>query len=205
MLKKFKNTDIDILMGIWKRAYLDLNKKVNNEDLTRTYTEIRDILTDSSSNTTLYTEDDNIEGFITIDKHNKIVMIYVDKSIRREGIGTMLIDSCKRNTDNLNVTFKDDGVYKPFFEKNGFIKKNQTESKELVYEWIDSKIERVNLIYFDEDLTEKLIDKSKINVKNIKVREILSNDKDLKAVKNYMKVRKAIEDAFSKKTLLYLN
>lgn len=205
MLKKFKNTDIDILMGIWKRAYLDLNKKVNNEDLTRTYTEVRDILTDSSSNTTLYTEDDNIEGFITIDKHNKIVMIYVDKSIRREGIGTMLIDSCKRNTDNLNVTFKDDGVYKPFFEKNGFIKKNQTESKELVYEWIDSKIERVNLIYFDEDLTEKLIDESKINVKNIKVREILSNDKDLKAVKNYMKVRKAIEDAFSKKTLLYLN
>ena len=75
MLKKLKSTDIDILMGIWKRAYLNLNKKVNNEDLTRTYTEVRDILMDGSSNTTLYTEDDVIEGFITVEKNNKIVII----------------------------------------------------------------------------------------------------------------------------------
>ena len=205
MLKKLKNADIDILMGIWKKSYLSLNKKVNNEDLTRTYTEIRDILMDSSSNTTLYTEDDVIEGFVTVDKNNKIVIIYVDEKIRREGIGSMLIDSCKRNSDSLNVTFKDDGVYKPFYEKNGFIEKEQTESKELVYEWNDSKVERVNLIYFDEDLTEKLIDKTNINVRNIKVRDILTEDKDLKAVKNYMKIRKSIEDSFSKKTLMYLN
>lgn len=205
MLKKLKNTDIDILMGIWKKAYLDLNKKVNNEDLTRTYTEVRDILLDNSSNTTLYTEDDIIEGFITVDKNNKIVIIYVEKNIRREGIGTMLIDSCKRNSESLHVTFKDDGVYKPFFEKNGFTEKEQTESKELVYEWNDSKVEKVNLIYFDDDLTEKLIDKSKVNVKNIKVKEIFNEDKELKSVKNYMRVRKDIEDAFSKKTLLYLN
>ena len=205
MLKKLKNTDIDILMGIWKKAYLDLNKKVNNEDLTRTYTEVRDILLDNSSNTTLYTEDDIIEGFITVDKNNKIVIIYVEKNIRREGIGTMLIDSCKRNSESLHVTFKDDGVYKPFFEKNGFTEKEQTESKELVYEWNDSKVEKVNLIYFDDDLTEKLIDKSKVNVKNIKVKEIFNEDKELKSVKNYMKVRKDIEEAFSKKTLLYLN
>ena len=117
----------------------------------------------------------------------------------------MLIDSCKRNSDSLNVTFKDDGVYKPFYEKNGFIEKEQTESKELVYEWNDCKVERVNLIYFDEDLTEKLIDKTNINVRNIKVRDILTEDKDLKAVKNYMKIRKSIEDSFSKKTLMYLN
>ena len=205
MLKKFKNTDIDILMGIWKKAYLDVNKKVNNEDLTHTYTEVRDILLDNSSNTTLYTEDDVIEGFITVDKNNKIVIIYVDKKIRREGIGSMLIDSCKRNTDNLHVSFKDDGVYKPFFEKNGFVEKSKSESNELVYEWNDTKVEKVNLIYFDDDLTEKLIDKSKINVKNIKVKDIFSEDKNLKAVKNYMKVRKDIENAFSKKTLLYLN
>ncbi|MBR2704608.1 MAG: GNAT family N-acetyltransferase [Clostridia bacterium] len=205
MLKKLKSTDIDILMGIWKRAYLNLNKKVNNEDLTRTYTEVRDILMDSSSNTTLYTEDDVIEGFVTVDKNNKIVIIYVDEKIRREGIGSMLVDSCKRSTAKLSVAFKDDGIYKPFFEKNGFIEKEQSESEELVYEWNDSKVERVNLVYFDEDLTEKLIDKTKINVKNIKVKEILDEDKDLKAVKNYMKIRKSIEDSFSKKTLMYLN
>lgn len=205
MLKKLKNTDIDILMEIWKKAYLDVNKKVNNEDLTRTYTEFRDILLDNSSNTTLYTEDDNIEGFITVDKNNKIVIIYVEKNIRREGIGSMLIDSCKRNNDNLHVAFKDDGVYKPFFEKNGFVEKSQSESDELVYEWNDTKVESVNLIYFDDDLTERLIDKSKVNVKNIKVKDIFSKDKDLNAVKNYMKVRKDIENAFSKKTLLYLN
>lgn len=205
MLKKFRLTDTDYIMGIWKRAYLSRNKKVNNEELARAYTEIRDILLDSSSRTTLYTEDDIIEGFVTVDKSNKIVIIYVDEKIRREGIGSKLIDSCKKNCNELSVTFKDDVVYKKFYEKNGFSEIESKEKNEYTYEWQGGSKEKVELVFFDEDLTEKLIDKSKVNINNIKVRDILKEDKELKSVKNYMKVRKAIEDAFSKKTLLYLN
>lgn len=205
MLKKFRASDTDVIMSIWKKAYLNINKKVKNEDLAHAYTEVRDILLDNSSKTTLYTEDDIIEGFVTIDKDNKIVIIYVDEKIRREGIGSKLIDSCKKNCNKLCVTFEDDGVYKKFFEKNGFVESENSEDDKHTYEWQDSKVEKVNLVYFDEDLAEKLIDSARLKVKNVKVKDILQEDKNLKAVKNYMKVRKSIEDAFSKKTLLYLN
>ncbi|MBQ3408838.1 MAG: GNAT family N-acetyltransferase [Clostridia bacterium] len=205
MLKKFNNSDIDELMSIWKKAYIDVNKKIDNKDLARAYTDIKDILLDGSSNTILYTEDDIIEGFITIDKNNRIVIIYVEKKIRREGIGSMLIDSCKKSYSKLDVVFKDDENLKIFFEKNGFVEKENDENIEKTYEWQDSKEEKINLIYFDNDLNDKLISSKKINVKRIDVKEILKEDKNLKSIKNYMRIRKSIEKAFSKKTLLYLN
>lgn len=205
MLKNFRITDTDVIMGIWKKAYLNINKKVNNEDLAHAYTEVRDILLDNSSRTTIYTEDDIIEGFIIIDKNDKIVIIYVEEKIRREGIGSMLVSSCKKNCNKLSVTFKEDGVYKNFFEKNGFSNIDKDENGEYAYEWHDNVVEKVNLVYFDEDLNEKLFDNAKVNIENIKVKEILKEDKELRSVKNYMKVRKSIENAFSKKTLLYLN
>ena len=95
MLKEFKNSDLDNVMNIWKKAYAGRKNKLENKDFAQTYTEIRDILLDESSNTTLYTEDGKIEGFIIIDKNKRIIAIYVDTKIRREGIGTMLINSCK--------------------------------------------------------------------------------------------------------------
>jgi len=207
VLKKFNDSDIDILMGIWKRAYMDANKKVNNDDLTRAYTEIRDILLDASSNTTIYTEDDCIEGFITVDEKNKIVIIYVDKKIRREGIGSMLVDSCKKKYDSLKVSFnKQDMIYKSFFEKNEFEKQGEdSDLLEDTYEWCAGKEDKVNIIFFDNDLNEELFNSKILNVKKIHIKEILENDKELKSVKNYMKVRKVIENSFGKKTLLYLN
>ena len=193
-------------MNIWKKAYAGRKNKLENKDFAQTYTEIRDILLDESSNTTLYTEDDKIEGFIIIDKNKRIIAIYVDTKIRREGIGTMLINSCKNKYQDLTVTFWDDDVYKSFFEKNNFELKTKSDDLQYTYEWISEKERRVNLIYFDSDLDEELLDKNeRINAKKIKISEILRDDNELKSVKNYIKVRKSIENAFDKKMLVYLN
>lgn len=206
VLKKFKNSDLDNVMNIWKKAYAGRKNKLENKDFAQTYTEIRDILLDESSNTTLYTEDDKIEGFIIIDKNKRIIAIYVDTKIRREGIGTMLINSCKNKYQDLTVTFWDDDVYKSFFEKNNFELKTKSDDLQYTYEWISEKERRVNLIYFDSDLDEELLDKNeRINAKKIKISEILRDDNELKSVKNYIKVRKSIENAFDKKMLVYLN
>ena len=206
MLKEFKNSDLDNVMNIWKKAYAGRKNKLENKDFAQTYTEIRDILLDESSNTTLYTEDGKIEGFIIIDKNKRIIAIYVDTKIRREGIGTMLINSCKNKYQDLTVTFWDDDVYKSFFEKNNFELKTKSDDLQYTYEWISEKERRVNLIYFDSDLDEELLDKNeRINAKKIKISEILRDDNELKSVKNYIKVRKSIENAFDKKMLVYLN
>lgn len=206
MLKKLRNTDIDVLMSIWKKAYLKINPKVNNEDLTQAYTSVRATISDKSSDTVLYTEDDVIEGFITVDGNHKIVVIYVDEKIRREGIGSKLIDAYKKEYNDLNVSFKENSAYKKFFEKNGFTYRSTDKNGENTYEWEATDVQSVNVIYFDDDLNEKFFDSTKkIFVRKICIKDIIANDKEVKSVKNYMKVRKSIEEAFGKKVVLYLN
>lgn len=206
MLKKFKIADIDVLMNIWKKEYASTRKKVDREQLTQRYKEVRDLFLDKNSDTILYTEDDIIEGFITI-KDNKIALIYVNKKIRREGIGSMLIQSCKKKYDNLYADFEiENSCFINFLERNGFEKIENDKGEICSYKWKNSKEQKINLVYFDNDLNEKIIDaNSKINIKRISIKEILKEDKELKKVKNYMKVRKSIEEAFSKRVLLYLN
>lgn len=207
MLKKFKGTDIDMLMNIWKKEYVSTRRKNDRVELTQKYNEVRDLLLDDTSNTILYTEEDVIEGFITINKDNKIALIYVDKKIRREGIGSMLVESCKKDYDMLFVNFElENDYYINFFEKNGFERDENSKEGTYLYRWKSCKEQKIRVLYFDNDLNEKLIDSnSKINAKRVSIKDILKEDKELKTVKNYIHVRRIIEKVFDKKVILYLN
>lgn len=212
MLKKMKNTDIDTIMNLWKKEYIANNKKVSSEILTIKYTEIENYLLDKNSTTILYTEDDIIEGFISINKNKEIKLIYVDRNIRHEGIGSMLIDSVKKIFDKLYIDMNDENKkYELFFMKNDFKKSkdklDEDKTKE-IFEWTNDKIEKANVIYFDNDIDENVIQddsKSKLNFIKIPVKNILKNN-EIKDIKTYIKIRKEIEKAFkSKKVLLYIN
>lgn len=212
MLKKMKNTNIDTIMDLWKRAYIANNKKVSSEVLTIKYNEAENQLLDKNSTTILYTEEDIIEGFISIDKNKEIKLIYVDKNIRNEGIGSMLIDAGKKMFDKLYIDMNEENKrYELFFIKNDFKKskeKSEVDDKKEVFEWTNDKIDKVNVIYFDNDIDEEIIQessKSKLNFIKIPVKKILK-DNELKDIKTYIKIRKEIEKAFkSKKVLLYIN
>lgn len=212
MLKKMKNTDIDTIMNLWKKEYIANNKKVSSEILTIKYTEIENHLLDKNSTTILYTEDDIIEGFISISKNKEIKLIYVDRNIRHEGIGSMLVDSVKKIFDKLYIDMNEENKkYELFFIKNDFKKskdKLDDEKTKEIIEWINDKIEKANVIYFDNDIDENVIQdgsKSKLNFIKIPVKNILKNN-EIKDIKTYIKIRKEIEKAFkSKKVLLYIN
>ena len=212
MLKKMKNTNIDTIMDFWKREYISNNKKVSSEVLTIKYNETENQLLDKNSTTILYTEEDIIEGFISIDKNKEIKLIYVDKNIRNEGIGSMLIDAGKKMFDKLYIDMNEENKrYELFFIKNDFKKskeKSEVDDKKEIFEWTNDKIDKVNVIYFDNDIDEEIIQessKSKLNFIKISVKKILK-DNELKDIKTYIKIRKEIEKAFkSKKVLLYIN
>lgn len=212
MLKKMKNTNIDTIMDLWKRAYIANNKKVSSEVLTIKYNETENQLLDKNSTTILYTEEDIIEGFISIDKNKEIKLIYVDKNIRNEGIGSMLLDAGKKMFDKLYINMNEENKkYELFFIKNDFKKskeKSEVDDKKEIFEWTNDKIDKVNVIYFDNDIDEEIIQessKSKLNFIKIPVKKILK-DNELKDIKTYIKIRKEIEKAFkSKKVLLYIN
>lgn len=203
MLKKFKVSDIDTIMNLWKKEYFYNHKKMKSEELTKSYTIVKNKLLNKKNTTILYTEDDIIEGFVSYDENNEIYLIYVDRAIRREGIGSMLIDMCKKKCNKLSVIADvSDEVINCFFEKNEF-KKNEDDNK---YTWVKESKEKTCVVYFDNDINETLkredsqVDYRKIELKN------LIKDKEIKDVKTYLKIRKSIESVIKcKKVLLYIN
>ena len=124
----------------------------------------------------------------------------------------MLVDSVKKIFDKLYIDMNEENKkYELFFIKNDFKKskdKLDDEKTKEIIEWINDKIEKANVIYFDNDIDENVIQdgsKSKLNFIKIPVKNILKNN-EIKDIKTYIKIRKEIEKAFkSKKVLLYIN
>lgn len=205
MLKKFKVSDIDKIMNLWKKEYFLNHKKMKNEELTQNYTIVKNKLLNKKSTTILYTEDDIIEGFISYDENNEIYLIYVDKAIRREGIGSMLVDACKKRCNELSaIADSNNEIINCFFQKNDF-KLNENDNKS-EYTWVKESQDKTCVVYFDNDINEALKkDNSSIDFKRIQLKDLIQ-DKEIKDVKTYLKIRKLIESVFKgKKVLLYIN
>ncbi|MBR2744074.1 MAG: GNAT family N-acetyltransferase [Clostridia bacterium] len=209
MLKKLRATDIDVIMNIWKKEFVSNNKKVESKVLTEKYTSIQDELSNPKNSTLLYTEDDVIEGFVSINENNEIFLIYVEKKIRREGIGSKLLDACKKKYSSLSAKFdKNNSMYRQFFTKNDFSKTDEVDenSSLTTYKWNSTLPKTANVIYFDDDLNEDLKSKnSDLKFYKIEIKDVLK-DGEVRDIKTYLKVRKLIEQAFkAKKVILYQN
>lgn len=205
VLKKFKVSDIDIIMNLWKKEYFSNHKKLKNEELTQNYTIVKNKLLNKNSTTILYTEDDIIEGFISYDENNEIYLIYVNKAIRREGIGSMLVDACKKKCNKLTaIANSNNEIINYFFQKNNF-RLNKDDNKS-VYIWVKESQEKTCVAYFDNDINEDLKKQdSSIDFKQIQLGSLIK-EKEIKDVKTYLKIRKLIESVFkAKKVLLYIN
>lgn len=217
MLKELKENDIDNIMRLWKNEFTKSNKAVKNDVLVNIYTKTRNKFINNLNSTILYTEDGEIEGFISIDENNEICEILVKQNIRREGIGTILLDNIKKKHKNISakVSIKND-VAVNFFHKNGFETVNEiieenTNEKKYLLEWKEKEGKKVTLIYFDDSIDNKLISKdSKIKYKSLNIKQLLKSEKvhklEINNIKTYIKIRKELENIIeSKKILLYID
>ena len=213
MLKKLKNDDIDNIMKLWKSEFAKSNKFLKSEILVDIYTKAKNNFINNLTSTVIYTEDGKIEGFISIDKNNEIWAILIKQNIRREGIGTILLENSKKKYNKLiaNV-YKKNEIALMFFYKNGFKKIDEiTEdnSKEIKYvlEWNKEEKKKVDLIYFDEDIDKTLINKeSRVNFKCLNVKQLLKEENiqnvEINNIKTYIKLRKKLEDLIEGEEIL---
>ncbi len=217
MLKELRDNDIDNIMKLWKNEFAKSNKFLKNEALVDIYTKARNKFVNNLTSTVIYTEDGEIEGFISIDENNEIWAMLIKQNIRREGIGTILLENSKKQYKNLTANvYKKNEVALKFFYKNGFKKVNEiiedtTKEKEYVLEWKEEEKKNITLIYFDEDIDKNLINKeSKINFKCLNVKQLLKKeniqDIEINNIKTYIKLRKKLEDVVEgEKILLYID
>lgn len=143
--------------------------------------------------------------------------ILVKEELRREGIGTVLIESCKRKFTNLKATIKkkNRGAIL-FFEKNGFKQvddgnNSDDDNEECIFEWKAEDQRKAKLVYFDQDLDEKyLAENSTIPYESVNVKKIIEEssieNSELYSMKSYIKFRKKLDDIMDhEKILLYID
>lgn len=211
MLKELKSSDIDTIMNLWKEEFIKGNKTLKNDTLITQYTDVKTQLLNKKNTTILYTEDGEIEGFISINEKNEIWLIFVKSNIRREGIGSILLEYSKKKFKKLHtkINIKDKGTI-TFFNKNDFknIQSDEIDKSLCILEWNNNQQESLNLIFFDEDIDKKVLKKdSKIKLININVKGLLQEERlEPDNIKTYIKLRKKIEEGFkADKIILYIN
>lgn len=217
MLKKLRDEDIDSVMKLWKSEFSKSNKFLKSEVLVDIYTKARNKLINNLTSTVIYTEDGKIEGFISIDKNNEIWAMLIKQNIRREGIGTILLENSKKQYKKLTANvYKKNEIALMFFYKNGFkkideITEDNTKEIQYVLEWNKEDNKKINLIYFDEDIDKNLIKKeSKINFECLNVKQLLKKDNiqdlEINNIKTYMELRKKLEVIIEgEKILIYID
>ena len=72
MLKKFNGTDIDDMMSFWKYEVKKIKNSYLNENFMSSYTYTKNMFLENIPATTVYTEDDSICGYVSVDKNNEI-------------------------------------------------------------------------------------------------------------------------------------
>lgn len=212
MLKKITNNDIDKMMDFWKSENIKSNKAYRNKDITDEYNHTQNQFSENIKSTTVYTEDDELYGYISINNQNQIWGILVKSTIRREGIGSVLVEQCQKTYKNLNVRVpRNDKVAIKFFEKNGF-KINQEEEnateKTILMVWNKNESSSVKLVYFDEDIDKKYLENNNLSFtyESIKVSDFDKQENmenhEVKNIKTYMKIRKKIESIMNAENIL---
>lgn len=219
MLKKIKIEDIDNVMELWKEEVSKSKIPSKNKLILEKYTKIRERFIENINSTILYTEDGIIEGFISVNKDDEIWIVLVKSNIRREGIGTILLNSIKKRKKRLitKISCNDEKAL-AFFDKNGFYKIEEdydeiTKSKEYILEWKKQENKKIAVVYFDNDIEKEVISKNKnsiVDFKNINVKQFIKSADNKKAelndIKTYMKLRKIIEETLkNEKILLYID
>ena len=207
MLKKLANSKIDNMMEFWKDETSRINKSQKSQEINNIYNEVREQFSDESSTTTVYTEDEEICGYIITNKDNKILGILVKEAMRREGIGTRLIENCQKKVNKMNVEVSaSNKVAIIFFQKNGFV--TQKDEDDICYmEWNKDNKSLVKLVYFDNDIDEKYL-KSALTIpyESMNIQKIIEdsdiNNSELYSIKSYMKFRKKIESIMNSEIIL---
>ena len=142
MIRKFREEDTTKVMTIWTKGNFEAHPFINKDYWLLNYNRVKDEYL-KKSETYVYTEDDEIKGFISILNNQYIGALFVKKEYQRKGIGRKLINFVKEKD-------KYDKLILHVYEKNidailfytalGF--KNQkiqidkeTNEKEYVMEW----------------------------------------------------------------------
>ena len=140
MIRKFKEEDTTKVMTIWTKGNFQVHNFIEKDYWLENYNKVKNEFLPNSE-TYVYENEDEIQGFISIMNNNYIGAIFVKEPYRRKGIGRKLINYCKEKYETLTLNVYDkNGNAIAFYTAMGF--KNigvqidkETNEKEYILQW----------------------------------------------------------------------
>lgn len=140
MIRKFKENDTTRVMTIWTRGNFKAHYFIDKDYWLENFNKVKEEYL-FKSKTFVYTELDEIKGFVSILPDNYIGALFVKEDSLRKGIGRKLINYCKNNYDELTLNVYEKNInailfYNAMGFKNIKIQIDKaTGEKEYVMKW----------------------------------------------------------------------
>ena len=140
MIRKFKEEDTVKVMTIWTKGNFKAHPFIEKDYWLENFNKVKEEYL-FKSKTFVYTELDEIKGFVSILPDNYIGALFVKEDSLRKGIGRKLINYCKNNYDELTLNVYEKNInailfYNAMGFKNIKIQIDKaTGEKEYVMKW----------------------------------------------------------------------
>lgn len=140
MIRKFKEEDTTVVMTIWTKGNFEAHSFIDKDYWLLNYNKVKDEYL-KKSETYVYTENNEIKGFISILNNEYIGALFIKREYRKQGIGRKLINFVKDKYDKLTLNVYEKNINAIlFYTKLGFINQkiqidDKTNEKEYAMEW----------------------------------------------------------------------
>lgn len=140
MIRRMKEEDTTKVMTLWTKGNFKAHDFIEKDYWLENFNRVKNEYL-VKSDTFVYTEGEDIKGFISILKEEYIGALFVKQQNQREGIGRRLINYCKERYDYLTLKVYEKNVNATLFYvamnfKNKEIRiDEETGEKEYVMEW----------------------------------------------------------------------
>lgn len=119
MIRKYKETDIDLVIDIWELSSKNAHPFLKDEFVEKVKNDMREIYLPNSE-TWVFEEDNTIIGFISM-IGIEIGGLFVSPNNFSRGTGTKLVDFISEIHDTVEVeVFKKNRIGRAFYKKYGF-------------------------------------------------------------------------------------
>lgn len=137
MIRKFKEDDTTRVMTIWTKGNFKAHYFIDKDYWLENFNRVKNEYL-LKSETYVYTEGEEIKGFISLLEGGYIGALFVREDSKREGIGRKLINYCKNKNDKLTLNVYEKNIDATIFYvamnfKNKGIRINEETRRKRIY------------------------------------------------------------------------
>lgn len=151
MIRRFRKEDTTKVMTIWTKGNFKAHDFIEKDYWLENFNQVKNEYLPQSE-TYVYTEENEVKGFISVLDNQYIGALFVREDSLREGIGRKLVNYCKERYHYLTLNVYEKNVDATLFYvamnfKNKEIRIDEETRRKRICDGMEKRVETVSLAY----------------------------------------------------------